>query len=116
VAAAGTIPGLSLGIDVEWMAPNRRFGEISQMFLPPTERSLDILTFYRGWTFFEAHYKAFQRFPNPALVKALIGHSQDGNVVRLEDGVCAMQLCIETDFRACVVWRGPTMDARILRL
>jgi hypothetical protein len=104
-AVAGAAPDLSLGIDVEWMAPNRPFDEISQMVLPSAERRMDILTFYRGWTFFEAYYKAFQRFPEPAQVDSLIAHNRDDDVVQLSDGTCVTQFRVAGDFRGCVVWR-----------
>lgn len=115
-AVVGAAPALSLGIDIEWMAPNRPFDAIAEMFLPPSSRPMDILAFYRGWTFFEAYYKAFQHFPAEALVHALVAHARDGDVLRLEDGACLTQFCVADDFRACIVWRHGASETEISRL
>ena len=114
-AAAGTAPALLLGIDVEWMAPNRPFDQIARMFLASSSAQVDAETFYRGWTFFEAYYKAFQRFPEETLVHAVIAH-RSNEALRLGDGIGVTQLCVAGDFRACIVWQHEALETEISRL
>ncbi len=114
-AATGDAPGLSLGIDVEWMAPDRPFDEIARMFLAFPSPRMDAETFYRGWTFVEAYYKAFQHFPDETQVRTVIAHgSEDG--LRLGDGIGVIQFCVASDFRGCLVWRHGAAETEISRL
>ncbi|HEY4124044.1 MAG TPA: hypothetical protein VGM36_05485, partial [Rhizomicrobium sp.] len=106
----------ALGIDVEWMAPGRPFNAIAQMFLSPLSRPMDALTFYRGWTFFEAYYKAFQRFPEEALIHEVIAHCRDNTTLSLTNGAGVLQFCVADDFRACIVWQHPARETDITRI
>ncbi len=113
--AAGIAPVLHLGIDVEWIARNRPFDRIATMFMASDVSQKDAQTFYRGWTFFEAHYKAFQRFPEERLVRRVIAHSSEDRL-DLGDGIGVMQFDVAGDFRGCLVWRHDGGETEISRI
>jgi len=108
--AVGTTPGLLLGIDVEWMAPDRPYSQIAQAFLGEQDKELDAPAFYRGWTFYEAYYKAFQRFPGAPLVRTVIKHTRDDSPLHLDGGIGALLRCVEGDFQLCIVWQHATQQ------
>ena len=97
--------GSSLGIDIEWMAPDRPFDAIAHAFLTSAPQQIGIGDFYRGWTFFEAYYKAFQRFPEGALVKTVVRRAFAGTPHSLGDGSWAMLRRVSDLFQLCLVWR-----------
>ena len=107
-AAAGNTQGLLLGIDIEWMAPDRPFGAIARTVFASAPQRISIADFYLGWTYFEAHYKAFQCFPSEASVHDVVAHTRDGIVLHLDDGTRVMQRCVADAFQLCVVWRDAT--------
>ena len=45
------MPGLMLGIDIEWIAPHRPFAAIARGYLGIAVTAMEASTFYRGWTF-----------------------------------------------------------------
>jgi hypothetical protein len=115
-AAAGSMPGLILGIDVEWMAPNRPFDAITRMLLPSASLQMDMQTFYRGWTFSEAYYKAFGDFPGEALLREAIAAGNDSRAVGLADGTHVLLDRVAEDFRICLVWRHTGSEPEIIRV
>ena len=111
--AVGNIPELMLGIDIEWMAPGRPFGAIAHTFLASAPERMAAADFYRGWTFVEAYYKAFQRFPDQALVHDVIRHAIDGEVLWFRDGTGVLETRVADAFQLCLVWRGNLRDTVI---
>lgn len=115
-AAASSVPGLILGIDVEWMAPNRPFDAIARILLPSASLRMDIQSFYRGWTFSEAFYKAFGDFPGEALLRGAIAARNDSRAVVLADGTHVLPDRVAEDFRICLVWRHTGNEPEIIRV
>ncbi len=111
--AVGLIPELLLGVDVEWMAPNRPFSQIAQTFLGAQDKDLDAPAFYRGWAFYEAYYKAFQRFPGTPLIRTVIAHTRGDSPLLLDGGIGAFLRCVEGDFQLCIVWHHATQQPDI---
>jgi hypothetical protein len=104
-AAASDMPGLSLGVDIEWMAPHRQFAAIARSYLGVACQEMDATGFYRGWTFFEAYYKALQHFPDAALVASAIAQDSDGTAHGLDDGTWYLHRRVAQSFQLCLVWR-----------
>jgi hypothetical protein len=100
-AAAGD--ALALGIDIEWMAPARDFAALARAFLERAPKAMNAADFYRGWTFHEAHYKAFQRFPDEESVLAVLAAA--GETLTLLDGTQVLQRRVAEMFQLCLVWR-----------
>lgn len=109
-AASGNAPGLRLGIDIEWMAPDRPFDAIAQSFLPIASAPIGMAEFYRGWTFFEAYFKAFQRFPRAELVAEIATRASDDRVHALVDKVWMLQRRVLENFQLCLVWTHATSE------
>jgi hypothetical protein len=105
-AAAGNVPGLKLGIDIEWMAPRRSFAAIARTYLDVAVTDMEASGFYRGWTFFEAYYKAVQRFPDSVLIASAIAQDSEGVVCSLDDGVFFLHRRVAELFHLCLVWRS----------
>jgi hypothetical protein len=105
-AAAANTPGLLLGIDIEWIAPHRPFAAIARAYLGIAAIEIDAASFYRGWTFFEAYYKALQHFPDAALVVSAIRQGGEGVACRLDDGVWYLHRRVGDLFQLCLVWRS----------
>jgi hypothetical protein len=114
-AAAGDAPDLQLGIDIEWMAPGRPFSAIARTVLPIAPERMPIGDFYRGWTFFEAYYKAFQEFPRSALVEQVIYRTAEVGAHRLVDGSAMAQRRVADAFQLCLVWRDAGADLIVPR-
>lgn len=105
-AAASDVTGLLLGIDIEWMAPHRPFAAIASGYLGIDAAQMDAERFYRGWTFYEAYYKALQRFPPVGLVELAIAQHNEGVANRLSDGMCVLYRRMADAFQLCVVWHA----------
>ena len=104
-------PEISVGIDVEWVAPERPVAAIARTLMgedSPTD--ITVADFYRLWTFYEAHFKATQCAPpRPAMVEFIAARAGDG-VRRLCDGTCVVEHRVTEDFQLCLVWRGAPAD------
>jgi phosphopantetheinyl transferase len=114
--AVGDAPGLLLGIDIEWMAPNRPFGAIARTFLASASQQMDCADFYRGWTFFEAYYKAFQCFPDAGLVEDIISQAADVDAYRLADATYVTQHRVADTFQLCLVWHSAASSVHVARI
>ena len=115
-AAAGDAPELLLGIDVELIAPDRPFAMIARAFLASVRDDLAAADFYRGWTFFEAYFKALQKFPNEAEILAAAAHCQENAVLRFDNGICAIQHTVADAFQLCLVWKCAAPDIAVERV
>ncbi len=98
-------PGCLLGIDIEWMASDRPFDAIAHAFFASAPRRTSIADFYREWTFFEAYYKAFQRFPEDTLFKTVVRGGSAGAAYSLGGGCWVMLRSVSDAFQLCLVWR-----------
>ncbi len=104
-AAVGDAEELQLGVDVEWMSPDRPIEEIMRCIVPVLPAGCSREALYFGWTFFEAYYKAFQRPPSDAEIVSLVV-SPAGQPRRLPSGICVLQQSIEQNFALSLVWRS----------
>jgi len=104
--AATETPGVSIGIDIEWMAPERPVAAIAGSYLGAAASGLSIPEFYRAWTFYEAFFKAFQHAPSPALILEALSSSGEHTVCRLRDGISAIQHRVADGFQLSLVWSG----------
>ena len=80
-ATAGDAEGLMLGIDIEWMAPDRPFGEIMRVAFGTAPSRMGMENFYRCWTFAEAYFKAFGHLPPESAMLLFCGVNILVNVV-----------------------------------
>jgi hypothetical protein len=113
-AAVGDANGLLLGIDIEWMSPDRDFAAIAGFFLDPPPAQIGAVDFYRGWTFFEAYFKAFQRLPPERDLRAVIACSGH-DMQNLSEGAHLLQLNVAGEFQLSLVWHAPTLQTCVLR-
>ena len=93
-----------LGIDIEWITPARPIAAIAGNFFGDAGRAVGVADFYRGWTFYEAFFKAFQRSPSPARVLELIERPDMQSVHRLSDGTKVLQHRVADAFQLSLVW------------
>lgn len=93
-----------LGIDVEWANPERAIAPILSHLEWESPGAVDTDAFYRGWTFAEAYFKAFQERPARQLVAAAMQRG-DGTI-RLADGLHLFRTRVLGDFQLSLVWRG----------
>ncbi|HWY14498.1 MAG TPA: hypothetical protein VNX86_05075 [Rhizomicrobium sp.] len=114
-AAVGDAVGLSLGIDIEWMCPDRPFAAIAGLLLDPPPAQIGAAEFYRGWTFSEAWFKAFQRLPPERDLRAIVTRPACNDVQDLPDGAQFLQLVIAGEFQLSLVWRAPTLQTCLRR-
>ncbi|GAA0572688.1 4'-phosphopantetheinyl transferase superfamily protein [Rhizomicrobium electricum] len=107
VAAACAVPPVTaLGIDIEWMAPDRPFDAILANFLPSFATPVACNGFYRAWTFLEAHFKAYQCWPREKeLRQVLAGPARDDSWQTVE-GNYLLQHQVGGDFQLTVLWRS----------
>ncbi|HKD22044.1 MAG TPA: 4'-phosphopantetheinyl transferase superfamily protein [Rhizomicrobium sp.] len=108
--AMGNDFGLSLGIDIEWIAPERPVASIARSFLGDASADITVADFYRFWTFHESYFKAFQRTPETALALELIGQGARDGVRRLHDGTKILQHRVAETFQLSLVWSGAGDD------
>ena len=102
--AASPRAGLSLGIDIEWIAPERPIAAIARDYLGAASAGLSVREFYRAWTFYEAFFKAFQRSPSPAAIAEVLASRAD--MCRLHDGTQIVQRRVKDGFQLSLVWSG----------
>jgi hypothetical protein len=101
--ATGTLEGLFLGIDIEFMA-DRPFDAIMSVYLGPAPASVTPADFYRCWTFGEAYFKAFQRRPSRSAIMQVLRHRQDGSLMALDDGTEVLTRRVRGVFQLSLVW------------
>jgi hypothetical protein len=100
--AIGYADDLRLGIDVEWTGAGRPVEAIASYL---AWGAVDADAFYRGWTFAEAYFKAFQSRPPKALVVHAIATRPADVPVEMEGGICLFQRRVRRDFQLSLVWR-----------
>jgi len=103
--AASHNAGVSVGIDIEWMAPERPFTTVALGYLGTAAAGVAVSDFYRAWTFYEAFFKAFQRPPAPAAIEETLSSSAR-SVCQLRDGTRVIQHCVADGFQLSLVWSG----------
>jgi hypothetical protein len=103
--ATGNAEGLLLGIDIEFMA-NRPFEAIMSMYLGYVPAAATPEDFYRGWTFGEAYFKAFQRRPSRSALMQVVQHRQGGHRMVLDDGTEVFTQRVRDVFQLGLVWRS----------
>lgn len=108
-AAIAETRQVRLGIDIEWMDKTRPFAAIASVFRTPLPQGLGPAQFYRGWTFYEAYYKAFQTYPDGTAIARVMADLVDGETLRVADEVYVMQRDVLNAFRLCLVWSGDAM-------
>jgi hypothetical protein len=101
--AVGHMDGLQLGIDIEWIDAARPVGQIAS-YLDWGEVGQE--AFYRGWTFREAYYKAFQKNPSKALAVTAMQECPDESTIEIEDGSRLFQRRVFRDFQLSLVWKS----------
>jgi hypothetical protein len=109
-AAVGDAERLSLGIDIEWMCPDRSFAAIADLFLDSAPAQIGAAEFYRGWTFSEAWFKAFQRPPPERDLRAIVTRPACNDVQHLPEGAELLQLVVAGEFQLSLVWRARTLQ------
>lgn len=106
VAAACAVPPVTaLGIDVEWMAPQRAFAAILANFFPAFPAPVGRDDFYRAWTFMEAHFKAHQRWPREEEVRQVLAEPWREDPWQTANGNHLIQHRL-SDFQITVLWRS----------
>jgi hypothetical protein len=113
-AAVGDQTVLGLGIDIEFMDPDRPFAALAGFLVEDAPRDIDAEIFYRCWTFAEAYFKAFQRAPPHRAVRTVSTLENSGEAARLDDGTQLLHRRIADRFQLCLVWQA-TGDACELR-
>jgi hypothetical protein len=105
-AALGDARVSALGIDIEWIAPERRLDAVAAMIFDPVPENLAPLDFYCGWTFYEAYFKAFQRFPPGVSVSDVVAHAPRDGIFRFADGTQVLHRVVAESFLLCIVWEA----------
>jgi hypothetical protein len=105
-AACAGPPVVALGIDIEWMAPDRAFTAILANFLPTLSAPIACDDFYRAWTFLEAHVKAYQRWPGEEELHQVLAEPAHDNPWQTAGGNHLLQHRICDDFQLTVLWRS----------
>jgi hypothetical protein len=112
-AAVGDTGILTLGIDIEFMEPDRPFAALAGFLSEAAPTQIGAEAFYRCWTFAEAYFKAFQRLPPDSAVRAVATHTDADDRYRLDDGTHILHRRIAQRFQLCLVWRSPEDDCEL---
>ncbi len=104
-AAVASAEVQALGIDVEWMAPGRPFAAIMRSFAPSLPAAIDGEAFYRAWTFLEAYYKAFQRWPDENDIKQVLNKGASEGPWQIATGTQLLQRQVAGSFQLTLVWK-----------
>ena len=99
-----------IGIDVEWIDPERPIAQLAA-YLEWGEIDRD--AFYRGWTFREAYYKAFQANPSAALTVRAMAAPPDETTLVSTDGVHLFQCRVFDRFQLGLVWTSDGAKALV---
>jgi hypothetical protein len=105
--AAGDGDSLALGIDIEWMRPDRPFQALTEFLLGPVPVPAGPEEFYRVWTFYEAYFKAFQRVPTESDLRTAMDTTNGTVALRLSDDTRLLQFRVAGEFQLSLVWRAP---------
>jgi hypothetical protein len=107
-AACAGPPVAKLGIDVEWMAPGRAFTAILRHFVPRLTAPVACDAFYRTWTFLEAHFKAYQHWPDEEELRQVLAEPAHDGQWQTVKGNHLIQRRIHGDFQLTVLWHSDT--------
>lgn len=107
-AAIANTDVIALGIDVEWISPKRPFMAILRTFAPTLSGVVEQDGFYRAWTFLEAHYKAFQRWPQEDDIKQVLRRMPSDEPWQTSSGTQLLQHRVADLFELTLVWRCPS--------
>jgi hypothetical protein len=107
-AACAGSPVTAIGIDIEWMAPDRAFSAILTNFLPSIAAPVACDVFYRAWTFLEAHYKALQRWPGEDELRQVLAEPTRDAPWQTASGNHLVQHRVHDDFQLTLLWRSDT--------
>lgn len=105
-AACAAPPVTALGIDLEWMAPNRPFAAILRTFWPTAPDHVECHAFYRVWTFLEAYYKAHQRWPEPDDINDVLTAPLSDLIRTTPGGSRILQKRADDNFQMTVLWQA----------
>ena len=103
--AIGCMDDLGLGIDIEWTGAERPIASIASYLQWEGGDPVTNEAFYRGWTFAEAYYKAFQQHPDKGLVIRAMTEGSDGGPIRMDDGIGFFPVTVGRDFQLSLVWK-----------
>jgi hypothetical protein len=108
--AVGRMDDLQLGIDIEWVGAKRPVESIASYLQWEDRDPVTQEAFYRGWTFAEAYYKAFQRLPEKSLAVRAMKEGANGRTIQMEGGIGVFQTRVFQDFQLSLVWKGATPE------
>ncbi|MAP94792.1 MAG: hypothetical protein CMK07_07565 [Ponticaulis sp.] len=113
--AAVSSDTMAVGIDVEWMSPDRRWLDIISMFAPSApDRSPDMVMLAKAWTFIEAFYKAEQAYPVEAdVMEILHADLPEGTPITLLSGASVQFTMLAGGFPMAVYWTAEGKGAQI---
>lgn len=109
-AAVGHRDAIALGIDVEWSGTDRRVDAISSYLAWTEIGQITTDSFYRGWTFSEAYFKAFGRKPTKSELAGALTQGQNDRMIRLSDGIAVFQERVFSNFQLTLVWQSATPE------
>src|ERR1700722_6350633 len=103
--AIGNLDDLRLGIDIEWTRAARPIESIASYLEWIDHGPISNDAFYRGWTFAEAYFKAFQQMPARSLVAIAMTESAEERTIHLVNRIVLFQTRIFRDFQLSLVWK-----------
>jgi hypothetical protein len=114
-AAASTVRGLAVGIDIEWTGSPRKVGAIAEWLGLPAGAEITRNDFYRCWTFREAYFKAIQAWPCQELFEQMIAQRPVAGIVHLSDGMHLLGRYVADDFYLSLIWKddGDKIDVPV---
>ena len=105
VVAAAATSGTRIGIDIEWTDTRRQIQRRWDLAFPGLGGvAVDSTVFYRGWTFAEAWFKAFQVWPMARQVDEFLRISPQDGVAQFVGRACVFPLAVG-GFQLCLVWQ-----------
>lgn len=102
-----------LGIDIEYADTRRNWPEILSVFCDSADLThYSIHALNRGWTFLEAYYKAFAKYPSAnAMLSVISKQFEDGKTYSCNHEYACLHQAIETDFYMTIIWKPISFSA-----